>query len=232
MSGTCRCGAAPGCSASPVPPIHPGHSPTVHRHHRFFFAARLRLVHGFGAQQRPGWRGRRDRPARQRTLETGSSGAPVSRARLVRRGRRSRHSCVVNRYWTHDSGRRRRYLSRWRRGRLHRIHPGHPSASKAPALVLAAQVAAHARRSPRLAPGSVMNRPEPIRPRLAAATSAGTTRGPTLRRGQRPRPRAAMKKSTPATRSSRIAATLDHLWRASSPCVDASRTPAALPRSP
>ena len=138
----------------------------------------------------------------------------------------------VTRVWSHDSGRRRRYLSRWRRGRLHRIHPGHPSASKAPALVLAAQVAAHARRSPRLAPGSVMNRPEPIRPGLAAATSAGTTRGPTLRRGQRPRPRAAMKKSTPTTRSSRVAATLDHLWQASSPCVDASRTPAALPRSP
>jgi hypothetical protein len=49
MSGTCRCGAAPGCSATPVPPIHPGHSPTVHRHHRFLLAARLRLVHGFGA---------------------------------------------------------------------------------------------------------------------------------------------------------------------------------------
>jgi hypothetical protein len=60
-------------------------------------------------------------------------------------------------------------------------------------------VAAPARRAPRLAPASVMNRPEPIRPRPAAATSPGTTRGPTLRRGQRPRHRAAVKKSTPAS---------------------------------
>ncbi len=34
---------------TPVPLIYPGHSPTVYRHHQVLFAARLRLVHGFGA---------------------------------------------------------------------------------------------------------------------------------------------------------------------------------------
>jgi hypothetical protein len=137
-------------------------------------------VHGFGAQPRPYWRGQREQPARQRTLETGSSWAPVNRARLVRRRRRSRHSCVVNRYRTHDSGRRRSYLSRWLRGRLHGIHPGHPRASKAPALVLEAQAAAHARCSPGLVPGSVMNRPEP-KPPQARAPRRRRTRGGTTR---------------------------------------------------
>src|SRR5450759_787357 len=108
---------------SPVPPIHPGHSPTVHRHHRYLVAAKLWLVHGFGVSQRP----RRHRclieTARQRTLEAGRLGTPV--------------------------GGVRGYLPDWRRGRLHRIHPGLPGASKAATLVLAAQVGAHARRYPR-----------------------------------------------------------------------------------
>ncbi len=134
---------------SPVPPIHPGHSPTVHRHHRYLVAAKLWLVHGFGVSQRP----RRHRclieTARQRTLEAGRLGTPVGGVRLGCRRRRPRHPGVVDRYWAVDSGRRRGYLPDWRRGRLHRIHPGLPGASKAATLVLAAQVGAHARRYPR-----------------------------------------------------------------------------------
>ena len=47
--------------------------------------------------------------------------------------------------------------------------------------------------------GSVTNAPEPIRPAPAAATSTGTTRDPTIRRGHRARPDAATRYNEPVS---------------------------------
>ena len=93
--------------------------------------------------------GRSDEPSQQRTLEAGRLGTPVGGVRPGYRCRRPRHPGVVDSYWVGDSGRRRGYVPDWRRGRLHRVHPGLPGASKAATLVLAAQAGAYARRYPR-----------------------------------------------------------------------------------